>query len=58
MDGKLQQDYDSRLAEELQRMREQNDSMIRITREETEEMFAQKVCGTFMMAKAAMIQRG
>ena len=43
VDGRLQQVYDSRLAEALKEMRAQNEEMIRITREETEEMFARKV---------------
>lgn len=42
-DGKLQQEYDSKLREALQHMREENDEQIRIMREETELVFEKKV---------------
>jgi len=42
-DGKLQQEYDSKLKEALQHMREENDEQIRLMREETESVFEKKV---------------
>lgn len=43
MDGRLQHEYEARLAESLREMREANDETIRITREETEEIFERKL---------------
>lgn len=42
-DGKLQQEYDSKLKEALQHMREENDEQIRLMREETESVFEKKI---------------
>lgn len=42
-DQQLKQDYDNKLREALQMMREDNDEQIRIMREETELVFEKKV---------------
>ncbi|KAK2151165.1 hypothetical protein LSH36_374g07032 [Paralvinella palmiformis] len=42
-DGRLQQVYDSRLADALKEMRVQNEEMIRLTRDETQDMFERKL---------------
>ena len=43
VDGRLQVDYDARLADALKQIREDNDYQIRSSREETENFFARKV---------------
>jgi len=43
VDSRIMADYDNRLVEALQEMRNQNEEMIRITREETEELFEKKM---------------
>ncbi len=43
VDGRVQQQYESKLKEALQEMREDNEYSIRTTREETESVFMSKV---------------
>ena len=43
MDGRIQEEYESRLRDVLQQMREENDEAIARAREETEALFASKV---------------
>jgi len=43
VDGRIQQEYESRMREALQQMREENDAAIEQAREDTEAMFAAKL---------------
>ena len=43
VDGRVQEQYESRLREVLQEMREENDAAIEQAREDTEAMYAAKV---------------
>ncbi|ELU01357.1 hypothetical protein CAPTEDRAFT_182411 [Capitella teleta] len=43
VDGRLQHEYEAKLADSLREMRDANDETIRMTREETEEVFARKL---------------
>ena len=43
VDGRLYEEYESKLTDALKQMREENDEQIRSTRDETEAVFNQKV---------------
>ena len=48
-DGRLAEHYESRLAEQLGQMREENDEQIRATRMETEDVFERKVILSYII---------
>ena len=43
-DASMSKEYETRLADALRQMRAENDYQIRVTREETQEIFEKKVC--------------